>query len=134
MFGERLKQLRHEYGISQEELARRAGVNRSYLSMVENEKSSPTIDIVQRLAIGLGVSIWQLISGVGEKHYSLESETEFEIYPGLKELFDSKDDMLLMNPSMDEIQVLKSIRLSGNHKPSKRFFIEALMDYRRTRG
>lgn len=132
MFGERLKQIRRENGLSQGELANRAEINRSYLSMIENGKSSPTMDVVQRLAKGLGVSIWQLISNVEEKHYTYDETDEFEIYPGLKELLDSEEDMLLINPSVEEVELLKSIRFIGNFKPSKRFFIEALLDYRRS--
>ncbi|MFH0766435.1 MAG: helix-turn-helix transcriptional regulator, partial [Calditrichota bacterium] len=51
-FSARLKQLRREQGLSQGELADAAGINRSYLSMVENDRSSPTMEVVQKLAKG----------------------------------------------------------------------------------
>jgi len=91
------------------------------------------MEVVQRLAKGLGVSVWELISGVEEKHFTYEGDGGYELYPGLKELLESEEDMLLMNPSVEEIELLKSIRLSGSYRPTKRFFIEVLLDYRRTK-
>lgn len=130
--GIKLKKIRREKGISQEELAHKAEINRSYLSMVENGHSSPTMDVVQRLAEGLGVSIWLLLSDMDNKHYTYDSEHGFEIYPGLRQLLESDEDMLLINPSPEEVMLLKSIRFSGNFQPTKRFFIEALLDFRRS--
>lgn len=132
-FSARLKQLRRERSMSQGELADAAGINRSYLSMVENDRSSPTMEVVQRLAKGLELNIWQLLTDIEEKHFTYELPDEGEIYPGLKELFNSDEDMLLINPSIEEIELLKSIRFSGNYQPSKKFFIEALLDFRRSK-
>jgi len=133
MFGERLRQLRRECGLSQGELADRAEINRSYLSMIENNRSSPTMDVVTRLAKGLDISVWQLLSDVEERHFTYDATQEIDIYPGLKDLLDSEEDMLLINPSVDELELLKSIRFSSNYQPSKRFFIDALLDYRRSK-
>ena len=44
-----LRRLRKERGLSQEELAHRAGVNRNYPGMIERLEHSPTIDVVERL-------------------------------------------------------------------------------------
>lgn len=131
-FGNRLKTLRRRAEMSQEELADRAGINRSYLSMIENGHSSPTMDVVQKLAQGLGVSLWTLISEVEGRHFTYDTDDEFEMYPGLRELLESEEDILLMNPSVEEIELLKGLRFKGNYQPSKRFFIEALLDYRRS--
>lgn len=129
---DRLRQIRREKGINQEELANSAGINRSYLSSVENGKSSPTIEVVERLAVALGVSMRELMSSESDKHFTYDSEEEFEMYDGLKQLLGSEDEMLLMRLTTEEIDLLKGIRLRGHHKPSKRFFVDALLDYRRT--
>ncbi|MBT3232773.1 MAG: helix-turn-helix transcriptional regulator [Calditrichaeota bacterium] len=129
---QRVRQIRREKGINQEELANNAEINRSYLSSVENGKSSPTIEVVERLAKGLGVSIAELMMSEKEKHFSYDSGEEFEMYDGLKQLLESEDEMMLMRLSIEEVDLLKGIRLRGSHKPSKRFFVDALLDYRRS--
>ncbi len=50
VFVENLKRLRSQQGISQETLALKAGVERAYIGVLERKKSSPTIDMVERLA------------------------------------------------------------------------------------
>ncbi len=131
--GEIILQKRKEKRVSQVDLAKRAGVNRTYLSMIENGKSSPTFDVVVKIARSLGMSISDLLTDEKARNYVYESETEFEIYPGLKELLGSEKELLLINPTEEEIELLKSIRLKGPFKPSKQFFIDALLDYRRSK-
>lgn len=45
-----LRHLRHLKGMSQEELADRAGVNRNYVGMLEREQNSATVDMLEKLA------------------------------------------------------------------------------------
>ena len=51
----RLRRIRLEGGLSQEELAGRAGLNRNYVGMVEREENSPTIETLEKLAAALQV-------------------------------------------------------------------------------
>ncbi len=55
IFGANVRARREQLGYSQEELAFRAGVNRAYLSDVERGERNPTINVVDRIAVGLGV-------------------------------------------------------------------------------
>lgn len=50
-----LRRLRQERGLSQEELADRADVNRNYVGMIEREENAATIDILEKLAAVLDV-------------------------------------------------------------------------------
>ena len=50
-----LRRLRHAKGISQEELADRAGINRNYVGMLEREEHAATIDMLEKLASVLDV-------------------------------------------------------------------------------
>jgi len=50
-----LQKLRHAKGLSQEELAARADINRNYFGMLERNEHAPTIEMLEKLAIGLGV-------------------------------------------------------------------------------
>jgi transcriptional regulator with XRE-family HTH domain len=45
-----LRRLRHAKGLSQEDLADRAGINRNYVGMLEREQHSATVDMLERLA------------------------------------------------------------------------------------
>ncbi len=45
-----LRQLRHDRGISQEDLADRAGINRNYVGMLEREQHAATVDMLEKLA------------------------------------------------------------------------------------
>lgn len=50
----RLAQLRDERQLSIEELAARSGVSRAMISRIERAESSPTLTVLNKLAIGLG--------------------------------------------------------------------------------
>ena len=49
-----LKHLRQEKGMSQEELADRAEINRNYVGMVERSENAATVDMLEKLADALG--------------------------------------------------------------------------------
>jgi transcriptional regulator with XRE-family HTH domain len=55
-FAENLRRFRAERKISQEELADLAGVDRSYVSKMENERYAASIDMLETLAKQLGIN------------------------------------------------------------------------------
>lgn len=61
--GKRIKLLRAEKNISQEELAKKVGVHTNHLSRYERDLTSPSIDVVIKMAEALDVSIDFLIFG-----------------------------------------------------------------------
>lgn len=62
-----LKRLRAQTGLSQEELAHRAGVDRTYVSSLERCVYAAGIDLVARLAKELGVEATELLRQPQEK-------------------------------------------------------------------
>lgn len=50
-----LRRLRNNSGLSQEDLADRAQINRNYVGMLEREEHSATVDMLEKLAEVLGV-------------------------------------------------------------------------------
>ena len=62
MFGTELRKLRRKAGLTQEEVAARAGVTREYVSMLESGKNSPTIDVFIRLCHAVGAYPAELIA------------------------------------------------------------------------
>ncbi len=55
--GRRLRQLREEQGLTIRALAERSGLNVNTLSLIENEKTSPSVSTLQQLAVALQVPI-----------------------------------------------------------------------------
>lgn len=62
-----LRVLRKQKGLSQEELAFQAGINRNYVGQIEREEKSPTIDVIEKLCGSLGISPATLLSRTGQK-------------------------------------------------------------------
>ena len=56
-----MQRLRQDQGWSQEELAERAGLHRTYVSGVERGVRNPTVTVLEKLARGLGVSMPDLV-------------------------------------------------------------------------
>ncbi|WP_084312575.1 helix-turn-helix domain-containing protein [Pseudomonas jinjuensis] len=60
-FAANVKRRRLELGFSQEELAERAGVHRTYVGMLERCEKNATLQSVERLAGALGVEPYVLL-------------------------------------------------------------------------
>ena len=58
---ENLRQRRKGRGLSLDDLARASGVSRAALSQIETCKSNPTVGVLWKIAVGLGVPISELI-------------------------------------------------------------------------
>jgi transcriptional regulator with XRE-family HTH domain len=63
--GERIKQIRKEKGVSLRGLAAAAEISVAYLSNIEEESSSPTIDVLERIAQALEVTITEITEVTG---------------------------------------------------------------------
>src|SRR6267154_2259658 len=61
-----IRSLRLRSGLSQRQLALRMSVPRTYVSKIENEKATPTLSSLERVARALEVTVPELLSG-GEK-------------------------------------------------------------------
>jgi len=60
-FGERVRQLRNQQDISQEELAHKANLHRTYIGMIERAEKNITLLNIEKIANALEVSIKDLI-------------------------------------------------------------------------
>ena len=56
-FGARIRELRHAVGMTQEDLAERCGLFRTYMSRIETGAANPTLTMIHALATSLGVPI-----------------------------------------------------------------------------
>lgn len=61
-----VKSFRALHGISQEELADRCGLHRTYIGSIEREERNATLSTIEVLAEVLGVSVPQLLTPEGQ--------------------------------------------------------------------
>jgi transcriptional regulator with XRE-family HTH domain len=66
-FGQVLRVLRRDAGLSQEQLAFAAGVERNFVSLLERGVNQPTIRVIFKLAEALGLPASAIILLVEEK-------------------------------------------------------------------
>lgn len=59
-FGQKVRKERMNLGLSQEELAARAGVHRTYIGMIERAEKNITIENIEKLAKALNLKIREL--------------------------------------------------------------------------
>src|SRR5947208_16523987 len=60
--GDNLRKLRAQRGLSLEKLAQQSGVSRAMLGQIELGQSAPTINVLWKIASGLGVTFSALIT------------------------------------------------------------------------
>jgi transcriptional regulator with XRE-family HTH domain len=65
--GEKIKQLRTEKNLTQPQLAEAIGIEQSYLSKLENDKSVPSADIFSAILKALRISVADFLEGIDEK-------------------------------------------------------------------
>jgi transcriptional regulator with XRE-family HTH domain len=58
---DRIREIRRQRGLTMDDLAKKAGFTKSYLSQIENLKREPTIGTLVTIANALGISVFSLI-------------------------------------------------------------------------
>jgi transcriptional regulator with XRE-family HTH domain len=66
-FGIVLRRLRNEKSLSQEELADISGFHRTYLSLLERGRKTPSLVTIEKLAQALGIPMHQFVFLVEEE-------------------------------------------------------------------
>lgn len=60
--GQRIRELRNEQHMSQEELSFKAGISPAHLGQIERALKNPTVDTVAKIAVALGIPISDLFT------------------------------------------------------------------------
>ena len=60
-FGEKVREIRKEKGLSQEQLSFKADLHRTYIGMIERAEKNITLTNIQKIANSLDVSINELL-------------------------------------------------------------------------
>ncbi|HAO20126.1 MAG: XRE family transcriptional regulator [Desulfobacteraceae bacterium IS3] len=77
--GQRIKKLREEKGISLEELSKLTGFDVDVLSQIEKQEIQPQLGTVMKLSKALESAFGRLVSGVGDKLYSITRKADRKI-------------------------------------------------------
>lgn len=60
LFASKVKMIREQKGLSQEKLAAKAGLHRTYIGMVERLERNPSLICIYKIAKGLDIHIKEL--------------------------------------------------------------------------
>lgn len=66
MLGDELRKARLKAGLTQEQVAARTRISREYVSQLERNRQSPTVDMLLRVCRTLGVSAATIVAKVEE--------------------------------------------------------------------
>jgi len=77
--GERVKRLREEKGLTLDELSNLTGFEVEFLKRIENNEVKPQLGTIMRLSKALDSAFGRLVSGVGNKLYSITRKNEQKI-------------------------------------------------------
>jgi transcriptional regulator with XRE-family HTH domain len=94
--GKRVRTLREEKGLSLDELSKLTGFDIEFLSGIEKNEAQPQLGTIIRLSKALDSAFGRLVSGVGEKLYSITRRNQQKIISrstaqkGKKELYTYK--------------------------------------------
>ncbi len=61
-FGAHIRSVRHKLGLSQEEVAHRAGIHVTYLSGIERGTRNPSLKNIRRVALALNMAVRELFA------------------------------------------------------------------------
>jgi transcriptional regulator with XRE-family HTH domain len=107
--GQRIRAIRTSRSLSQEQLAERAGVSYKFIGDVERGQGNPTVNWVEAVARGLGVSVTELVA---------DGDTPPAAYPTL-----SGRDVALVRDAKDKLEgILHRFGEGGGvqYKPARR--------------
>lgn len=65
-FGEAVRRLRESRGLSQEGLAAKVDLHRTYVGGIERGERNPTLITIEKLAAALDVTAWKLLREMNE--------------------------------------------------------------------
>ncbi len=78
--GEKIKKLRLARGLTQEELAERTDLSRSFISQLESDKTSPSIDTLEIILRALGTDLKHFFSDFEEEKIVFKKEERVPVY------------------------------------------------------
>ncbi len=98
-FNEKLKLLRKQKDLSQEQIANYIGVGQTTYSRYEDLKTYPDIFVIKKLANLYGITIDQLVSDIDEEEYTIKI---------------TEEERQALNSLVKKINTASSIKIESN--------------------
>jgi transcriptional regulator with XRE-family HTH domain len=124
--GQRLHLIRKEQNLSMRSVARMAEISVAYLSKIEHDEANPTVDVLERLAKVLGLSLEELTVDVGRESSPKQNQPE-SLHNFISEY---KDKYTELN-QQDWQKMLCNIRLRGQYPENTEDWLIIFLDIRR---
>ena len=77
IFGERIRKRRNQAGLTQEQLAEKAGMHPTYIGQLERGEKNATLESAAKIAIGLGITmsgLFEHLDAGEDRTHSIASE------------------------------------------------------------
>ena len=131
MLGDRIKQRRTELKWTQDELAIKAGISKSFLSEIENGKKSISADTLLSFSKALNCSLDYLMEGVDSEKEKKEIEIPSKLAQFAANVGISFRETLLLLEMRRQIVAYRSSTKKGNSDDSFDWqkFYESVKDY-----
>lgn len=133
--GERIKQIRQDRKLSQQEFAEKLSVSRSFISRVEHNKENPSETLLKLISWSFSCNLDWLTNGSGNK-YSTYKENQLTyrniVNSELLKEIDSTNDYRIKISLAKSIQCCSDILCKNNAMPLSKYYfakkIEILFD------
>lgn len=114
--GDRIREIREAHGMTQDELAQRAGISKGFLSDVENNRRNISSEYLLRIANALGASVDYLLRGDAREPSRAEPVV---IPPELSEVAEELN--LSYADTLELLEAHRSVVARRSSKGTKRF-------------
>jgi transcriptional regulator with XRE-family HTH domain len=94
--GEKIRNLRLQRGISQEQLGEMADLHRTYIGQMERGEANITLQALEKVTGALGLTVTQLFRFVNPEEHTSENPTLTQIINAIQSR-SSKDQLALLN-------------------------------------
>jgi transcriptional regulator with XRE-family HTH domain len=118
--GDRIREIREERKLTQDQLAEETGISKGFLSEVENNKRNVSSDYLLRIANALGASVDYILRG--EQTNVLRNKTPIVIPPELSEA--AEQLKLSYADALELLSAHESVLAKRSNRQTKRFTTE----------
>jgi len=77
LFGQKIRRIRMYHNLTQEELANRCELTKSYISQLENDKTSPSLETLESILEVLGTNFKEFFNDEDDKRISFTQDDQY---------------------------------------------------------
>lgn len=96
LLGQRVKSYRKQLGLTMEEMAYRCGLHASYIALLEGGRRNPSLDTLEKVALGLDVQLCDLLDFGAEPDITIYDTTTNKIVSTVSRLSEKDREQALI--------------------------------------